>query len=367
MRSREAVVCPACGTVNRPTWVFCARCGEPLEGATPTLPPAPTVVVQDAVAAEGPADNSALVLMLGVTAMAVVFATAYRYVSANPPAPGPDPGMFTVATQPAAPPRPPVPEGRGVADYDEGRRLLAAGDAAGAVSALNAAVAADPDNPRYRTMLAAAYSQTGDPERALAEQGEAARLDPGLEVQYARALDFAGRTGEAIAAYEAAAAGRPDAAVVREELGNLLYRTGAYAEAVPHLEAAVASRPTDPVLAQRLGYALESTGDKAGAIDVYRQVVAQAPAAAVIARSRLSENLYQEGKANEALSVLREGVSLRPDAPLLQRELGSLLERAGNREEAAKAYGEYARLAPNAPDAKALAEYAARLAGGGSR
>ena len=28
--AREAVACPSCGTRNRPSWEFCARCNEPL-------------------------------------------------------------------------------------------------------------------------------------------------------------------------------------------------------------------------------------------------------------------------------------------------------------------------------------------------
>ena len=33
MKAKQAVVCPKCGALNRPTWEFCARCNESLEGA----------------------------------------------------------------------------------------------------------------------------------------------------------------------------------------------------------------------------------------------------------------------------------------------------------------------------------------------
>ena len=360
MKGREGLVCAACGTLNRPNWEFCARCNEPLENAAPTLPPAPTVVVQQGLDAEDTTDASPLVLMAGVTAMVLLFGVAYRYVSASSPPAGPDPGMFTIATVPPEPPEPPLPEGRGAIRFDEGRRLLASGDAVGAVAAFDAAVAADPENARYRSMLAAALWKNGDPDRALAENAEAARLDPRLQTQYARALDVAGRTDEAIEAYEAVVAGSPHAALVREDLGRLLFRTGAYADAADHLEAAVRNRPDDPVLAQELAYSLDQAGQKERATDAYRRVLERAPQAS-IARGLLSENLYDQGNKTEAMTVIQEGLALTPDAPLLRRQMGSLLERSGNRGEAAQAYREYARLAPNAPDARAMVERAARL------
>ncbi len=58
---------------------------------------------------------------------------------------------------------------------------------------------------------------------------------------------------------------------------------------------------------------------------------------------------------------VQQGLALTPDAPLLRRQLGSLLEREGKRAEAAEAYRAYARLAPNAPDAATIEERAARL------
>jgi len=369
MKGREGIVCPACGTLNRTTWEFCARCGEPLEGGAPTLPPAPTVVEAGGgytIEEEVPTDTSALVLTASLAAMVVLFGVAYRYVSANPPPAGPDPGIFTIGTLPPAPPVAPLPVGPGEGEFDDGRRLLASGDVSGAVASLEAAVAADPENPQYRTMLAAAYRRSGDADRALAENAEAARLDPRLRAQYARALDVAGRTDEALDEYREVVSQNPDAALVREDLGRLLFRTGAYADAASHLEVAVQNRPDDPVLSQEYAYSLDQSGQKERATEAYRQVLERAPQA-VITRGLLSENLYQQGRGDDAMNVVQEGLSLTPDAPLLRRQLGSLLERSGRRREAAEAYRAYARLAPNAPDAVTLAERASRLDGRGAQ
>ena len=144
MKARQAVVCPACGALNRPTWEFCARCNESLEGAKPS---------------EAPAGGGRTRASLGPPSCRPGCdrrgrGSRLRRCSAWPPGASsraprrpapPDPGLFTFPTRPARdPPGAPRPRGRGAADFDAGRRLLVAGDFAGAVPRLAAAVAADP-------------------------------------------------------------------------------------------------------------------------------------------------------------------------------------------------------------------------------
>jgi tetratricopeptide (TPR) repeat protein len=359
MRAREAVVCPACGTYNRPTWEFCARCNESLEGAQRARPQ-DLAALQDDIPIEAPSAVSTLVLLASVAGLAVLPLWAYRHVSTTTGPSGPDPRMFTVATQPPSLPEVAAPAGPGAADFDAGRRRLNTGDVAGALPLLESAVAADPENAEYRRTLAAALFRAGDREGSLAQRAEAARLDPRFELEYARALDVAGRSDDAVEVFRRVVAQNPEASVVQEDLGRLLYRTGEYAEAAPHLQVAVEARPDDPVLRQEFAYALDRAGDTAAAVDEYHKVLETAPRAA-ITRGLLAENLYQQGRKDEAMKVIEEGLALSPEAPLLQRQLGSLLERAGQREQAAAAYREYARLAPNSPDAKTMVDRAARL------
>jgi Flp pilus assembly protein TadD len=367
MMARQAVACPACGTRNRPTWEFCARCNEPLEGALPAETAELRGARGELEAVEGASLASSGVLVISVLALGVLGFAAYHHVSTTPPPEGPDPNLFTFATTPAEIPKAPPGAGPGVTDYDSGRLLLNSGDLDGAVASLASAVAADPENARYRSYLASALWRTGFREQALAQYAEAAQLDPRLQTQLARALDVAGRTDEARVEYEALLARNPETATIHEDLGRMLFRGGRYAEAAPHLGEAVAARGDDAVLKQELAYAMEQEGDKAGAAEVYQEVLAAAPQA-VITRGLLAENLYEQGKKEQALSVLEQGLEMTPDAPLLQRQLGSLLEREGKRAEAAEAYRAYARLAPNAPDAASIAERASRLAGrGGTR
>lgn len=374
MVEREAVLCPSCGTRNRPDWEFCARCDESLEGAEPvaddTLPTqkSPTLSVELSPHDEGSALSGSSVLVVAVLAFGVLGIAAYRHISTNPPPEGPDPDLFTVATRPPEPAKAPPNTQPGAGDFAAGRHLLGSGDARGSISLLEAAVNANPDDAAFRGHLAYALWETGDVDGALSQYQMAAQLDENRQLQYARALVSAGRPDEAQVEYETILSRAGDGpSAVHEDYGRLLYRQGRYAEAAPHLGQAVRVRSDDPVLKQELAYALDQQGAHEEAETVYRDVLDTAPQAA-ITRGLLAENLYDRGRKDEAVSVLQEGLAMTPDAPLLQRQMGSLLEREGKRAEAAEAYRAYAELAPNAPDAATMVERASRLEGrGGAR
>jgi cytochrome c-type biogenesis protein CcmH/NrfG len=61
------------------------------------------------------------------------------------------------------------------------------------------------------------------------------------------------------------------------------------------------------------------------------------------------------------MQVVQTGLSATPQSSMLHRTLGLLLERSGKPGDAAQAYRDYVRLAPNAPDAQELAARASRL------
>ena len=102
------------------------------------------------------------------------------------------------------------------------------------------------------------------------------------------------------------------------------------------------------------------SGDTAAAADQYRLILDRLPEAAVT-RGLLAEVLFKQGRADEAVALFREGLERQAGNPLLYRGLASLLERSGQAKEAIAAYREYARVAPNAPDAKGLAARADAL------
>jgi Flp pilus assembly protein TadD len=363
MKARQAVVCPKCGALNRPNWDFCARCNEPLEGATSAEAETGTAAIEEAEVRPS-SFPAAAIAMATVLGLAVLSVAAWRYASTAPPLAAADPGMFTIATRPAALPPVPAPTAAGMADYIAGRRLLQSGDIDGAVARFAAAVAADPARAEFHNAYGHALLRSGDREGAVAEHEEAARLDPRLQMQYARTLDVAGRSADAAREYEALLAENAGATIVHEELGRLLFRGGEYTKAASHLRQAVTGRPDDPVLQQELAYSLDQSGDRKAAEATYREVLQSLPQAS-FTRVLLAENLAEQDRRPEAVALLREGLRRSPNVPLLQRQLGSVLERAGQPAEAAAAYRAYARLAPNAPDARDIAGRAARLEAAG--
>jgi Flp pilus assembly protein TadD len=321
--------------------------------------------VAAAPVSEAPSDGGAPLgrIVLSVVVLAGLVAVGVYGLRSNraEPAPTPDPQAFAMATLPPAdrPALAPPPAGPGAEAYAEASRKLAAGDKAGAADAFARAAAAEPSNADFRVARARVLWDMGARDEALRDYQQAAQLSPKFGLEQARALDGAGQAPEAMRAYEALL--QADASPgVKEEYGRLLYRTGDHAKALPYLEVAVATRPNDPVLRQEMAYSLEQAGRKEEAAAAYRAILQQAPQADV-ARGLLAENLQAQGKTEEALAVLGEGLSTRPQAPLLQRAMGSLFERTNKPAEAAQRYREYARLAPNAPDAKELEARAAAL------
>jgi Flp pilus assembly protein TadD len=371
--SDDVLICPACQTRNRARWEYCVRCGESLQddNQTETLRLRSLDDPQEADSVEEPeltqqdTGDAGTVLLGGVLVLIVLNAVACLYVKDKPAPPPPSPDLFTLGTQPPNPPPPAknVADRPGARDFEEGRRRLASGDAAGAIPFLTRAAEADSENPAAHDVLGQALAASGAPDQAFAQYAEAARLDRAqFGAKLAERLALAGRNTEAAQAYEQVLAASPDDPLASEGLGRMQYRLGNYAAAAPLLQRASRGRSDDPVLQQELGYALQASGNAQGAIDAYTKVLALQPAAS-IARGHLAQLLYEQGKPENAIALVQEGVQRDPQAPLLRRKLGSMLEQSGRAQDAAREYREYSRLAPDAPDAKDLAERAARLEG----
>jgi predicted Zn-dependent protease len=354
-------VCPACGTRNKPKWEFCARCGESLQGV-PLDEPAPVEFTAEEETISSGAfpwvTGLGLIAFFGLTVGVMVWS---QKRTADAP---PNPNIFTLPTLPPSPAAArEQPKEPGQDDFDQGTRLLLAGDTAGAVARLAQAVAFAPDNPLYRNFYAKALLAAGSSDEALRQFEAAFSLSP-ENVSYlsdaARTMDRAGKVAEAARAYEAILARQPRNEQALHDLSSLHQRTGHPEQALPLLRQLTEARPDDLVLRQELGYVFEKTGDLKAAGQEYEKVLALRPDAHVT-RGLLAEIHFKQGEKNEAIALLRDGVARNAEAPLLHRGLGSLLERTGDVAEAVKEYREYARLAPNAPDAKQLADRADRL------
>jgi predicted Zn-dependent protease len=353
-------ICPNCGTRNKATWEFCARCGEDLT-KVPRGEPVAAEAAEDAV----PQASGSWLGLVGLVAVVAVMAYAASRLYRPEPPRGPDSALFRLPDAPsAAPAQPGAAPTDAESSFEEGRRMLLRGDAAGAVVALARAVAEAPDNAYYRNMYAKALLASGaNGVETIRQFEEAVRLDA-RNTEYLRDLarghDRLGHTEEAAQAYMRVLSALPSDAAALRDLSGLYARAGRFDAALPHLQELARVQPDDLVIQQELGLAYEKTGDKAAAAQAYRDIVDKFPAAAVT-RGLLAEILIGQGKNDEAVTVLREGVERDPSAPLLHRTLGSALERTGNVTEAIREYREYARLNPDAPDAKTMAERADRL------
>ncbi len=357
MATQPFLACAACGARNKPSWEYCARCGEALEGAAAVEPAEEPAVVEELPLE--PAGGSGLLTWIFV-GLALVGAGMWAMARRG------QGEVSTAATsKTAAPSSAEQREAGPVEDTPlaKGRNLLAKGDAAQALAALAQAVADSPNDPEAHYAYAQALWDTADKALAVGQYEAAAQLAPRsfkYRSDLGRAYAATNRAGDAIVEYEAALSIQPDSPGLLRETASLHLQGGHPERALPLLTRAVALSPGSAVLMQDLAHAAEKAGNDAQAVAAYQKVLEINPDAAV-SRGLLAEALFRQGKKDEAIALFREGIEQSPDAALLQRGLGSLLERSGRTEEALLAYREYARLAPRASDASQIRDRVARL------
>ena len=365
-RPGEAVACPACGARNKAKWEFCARCGESLQGAEASSAAAKKIapVAERAQGVPTPTSSGNTILFGVSFALLVACAVgAVRYSRQLGPAPAPEAVGLTVPTQPAKSTPVPAPtQGPGSAAFQQGSRLLREGHPADAAGLLAQAVAEAPENALYQRTYGEALLGSGSPDPGLAAVAEAARIDPRLyRRDYAKSLGAAGHAAEAEAEFDAILVESPDDFEALAEAGRIAAARKDFAKGLPLLRRAAQQRPGDTYLLTALATATENSGDFKGAALAYGEVVLRTPADHN-ARGHLAEMLVKQGRIDQALSTLREGIQRAPGAAELRRTLGSVLEDAQRPAEAAAAYREYARLAPAASDAQELLARADSLA-----
>jgi tetratricopeptide (TPR) repeat protein len=359
MRADSVRICPNCGTRNKAKWEFCARCSESLAGATSDAP-APSDSAVDDVDAEGfsfrPFVRVALGVALVVGAILIARAWAPQKV---------DSALFAIPdeTAPVAPAPTRQAATPGLRALEEGRRLLAAGSFEAALVELSKAIEERSEDPEAYSLYAKALYASGAHDESIARFRQAAMLAPSLPRYHsdlARTLDVMGRADEAADAYDAVLRINPRDGDTLRLLAALRTKQEKPADAVPLLRRLEELRPGDLIVQQDLGYALEKSGDLPAAQAVYTELLKDYPQG-VLARGRLAEVTYQQGQKQEAIAIFREGLQLTPDAPILHRGLGNLLERTGDAAAAAREYREYVRLAPGNADARMFEERAAKL------
>jgi len=217
--------------------------------------------------------------------------------------------LLAIATvePPAQPglPSPPAPRAA-----DEVADLVAAGRYVDAISALEAAVAAHPEDTTLLVRLGVLYARTRRPE---------------AEATFKRVLERDARDPHALPNIDALV-----------DLGSLELREKRYREAVEHLDAARARGAHGVALFIRLGVAHESLAELEAAREAYAAAVDEgAGPEALLPLGRL---LIKLGRHQEAEVVLLKAVAARPRGPVLWLELGRARDKLGRGDEAEAAY-----------------------------
>jgi tetratricopeptide (TPR) repeat protein len=178
-----------------------------------------------------------------------------------------------------------------------------------------------------------------------------------------------------------------DYAKARNNLGNALYSQGDREEAIAQYRKALDINPDYAEVRYNLGNALLAQGDREAAIAQFRKALDIEPDHAQ-ARNNLGNALFAKGNLEEAIAQYRKAMESKPDFAELRNNLGAALLAKRDREAAIAQFQKSLEIKPgqipvqnelawllattpeaslrNGPRARALAEQASQLSGGGN-
>jgi predicted O-linked N-acetylglucosamine transferase (SPINDLY family) len=129
-----------------------------------------------------------------------------------------------------------------------------------------------------------------------------------------------GNTEAALALVERAVALRPDGAVYRNNLGQVLERLGRHDEAARAYESAIRLDPAEAEAVNNLGHLLHRQDRLAAAEAHYRDAIRINPGYAE-PHTNLGNLLKDRGELDDAIAAYRRAIALRPDLPYLHSNL----------------------------------------------
>ena len=229
-----------------------------------------------------------------------------------------------------------------------------------ALTHFQAAIAGNGTDARYHNNAGNALSGLKRWDEAIAEFEQALALDPQLHLarcNLAYALTETGRDAAAVAAYEAVLEADPGNRTALNNIGALLMLQSRYPEAERHLRHALEVHGENAGLLSNLANTLERLNRWEEA-DSLAQRALQADPEAVeprLLRARLHKRAGRLEEARlELTKLLQQPITQRQGATA-HFELGQVLDRLGDYEEAAAAF-----TAANAPDARTMEDEGAR-------
>jgi tetratricopeptide (TPR) repeat protein len=155
-----------------------------------------------------------------------------------------------------------------------------------------------------------------------------------------------GRTGDAIAQFEAAIQIRPAYAKGHYNLAVALSRDGRFPEAIEHYQESVRLDPGFTSAYFNMGKALDEEGKTPEAIASYRKAIDADPSRAD-AWANVGADLHKMGDSRAALEAFQRSDQLRPRVAVTQYGIGLEHEALGQFSEARQAYEEAFGLDPN--------------------
>ena len=229
--------CAACGTRNFVGRVACTACGASLHSIASPGPPPPAPL--DGRRGSDRIQGRSLAVAGGAVVLVAIAGGVLVSRSLRAPDWARIPGAIAEAvarpsraSSPEAAPVPAFPHPEDRASYEQGRRLLAAGQAKRALGPLGDAVRGLPQDPAVAHDYGLALVGAGEEDRGLFQLEHASRLAPGIQsyrLDLIRALLAAGRRGPAARELQELLARDPTNQSAAEMLAGLAATTGSAA------------------------------------------------------------------------------------------------------------------------------------------
>ncbi|MDR3406563.1 MAG: tetratricopeptide repeat protein [Chthoniobacter sp.] len=229
---------------------------------------------------------------------------------------------------------------------------LRAGRFQQAQQAADKLLAAYPDHPGVRNLLALVALDQGAPQRAAQHLEHAVRLDPREPIYHCnlgQARRELSQFDKAIESLRQALALKPNYLTAAMNLGSAHFAAKDYPAAVEAFESALKLAPADPLLKAYRADALRELGQIRAAIREYEEALRIDPNLAH-AIGNLGLTLLGTGQSERALELARRAVELDPAAGTAWMNFGTVLRVLGRLEEAMEAYAQAHERLPDSAE-----------------
>jgi len=226
-------------------------------------------------------------------------------------------------------------------------------------------IAKHPESPRAHNKLGVALAAEGRLGEATEHYREALRLDPGrprIHNNLGLALHEQGRTDEATAHFRAALRVDPTYATAHNNLGNVFADRGRGEQALEHFSEAARLDPDFIEAHHNRGLVLARQGRAEEAARCFSEALRLWPGFAA-AQNELGNALAQQGRLDEAIPHYLAALESEPEDAKMHNNLGVALARQGRLQEAVGHFREALRIDPNSREARTNLERARRARG----